>query len=254
MSDDQRLDNPETNPASTDEQGVPVVDGVTQGLEPVNPDDPKWVELDSRDWREEGPFDFDEVDLEADDVDRLDFGALIMTPFDGMNLQLQVDQETNDVQAALVMEGQSALEIAVFAAPASASMANDIRREMVELTAQQGGDAQLAEGPYGTEIRRIIPLQNEEGETMYHVSRTWFAHGPRWLLRGVLLGEAGMTEGVEGPTEVLLEFFRNIVVRRDESPRAPGDLIPMRIPAELVEQQQLPEGMVPGDEGAPQEM
>ncbi|WP_460705234.1 DUF3710 domain-containing protein [Luteococcus sediminum] len=211
---------------------------VAPELPVVDPDDERWVALDEQDWREDGPFDFDEVDLDADEVDRLDFGALVMTPFDGMQLQLQVDEQTQQVQAALVMHGNSALEVAVFGAPSSSPMAGDIRREMVEVTQQQGGDVQLAEGPFGTEIRRVIPLQNEEGETMYHVSRTWFAQGPRWLLRGVLMGEAGMNEGVDGPTEVLLEFFRNIVVRRDDQPRVPGDLIPMEIPAELLAQQQ----------------
>ncbi len=199
----------------------------------VNPDDPHWDELDAQDWREDGPFDLEEVDLEADDIERLDFGALIMTPFDGMQLQLQIDEASQQVQAALVMHGQSALEVALFGAPASSSMAGEIRREMLEMTAQQGGEGQLADGPFGTEIRRVIPMQNDEGETMYHVSRTWFVHGPRWLLRGVLMGEAGMVEGVDGPSEVLFEFFRNLVVRRDDSPRVPGDLIPMTIPSEL---------------------
>ncbi|GAA1395982.1 DUF3710 domain-containing protein [Luteococcus peritonei] len=199
-------------------------------------DDAFWDELDARDWREDGPFDLDEVDLDADEVERLDFGSLVMTPFENMQLQLQIEESTQQVQAALVMHGNSAMEVAVFAAPASSSMAPEIRREMVQMTAEQGGDAQLAEGPFGTEIRRVIPLTNEDGEQMYHVSRTWFAHGPRWLLRAVVMGEAGMTEGVDGPTAVLYEFFRNLVVRRDDSPRVPGDLIPMDIPAELVAQ------------------
>lgn len=228
--------------ALEDEQpGQGQQDEVAPELPVVDPDDERWVALDEQDWREDGPFDFNEVDLDADEVDRLDFGAVVMTPFDGMQLQLQIDEQTQQVQAALVMQGNSALEVAVFGAPSSSPMAGDIRREMVEVTQQQGGDVQLAEGPFGTEIRRVIPLQNEEGETMYHVSRTWFAQGPRWLLRGVLMGEAGMNEGVDGPTEVLLEFFRNIVVRRDDQPRVPGDLIPMEIPAELLAQQQAAE-------------
>ncbi|WP_420175122.1 DUF3710 domain-containing protein [Luteococcus sp. OSA5] len=203
----------------------------------VDPDDPRWVELDEQDWREDGPFDIEEVDLDADDVERLDFGTVVMTPFEGMNLQLQIDEQTQQVQAALVMHQNSAIEVALFGAPASTPMAGDIRREMVEVTTQQGGDVQLAEGPFGTEIRRVIPLQNEEGEQMYHVSRTWFAQGPRWLLRGVVMGEAGMSEGVDGPSQVIFEFFRNLVVRRDDQPKVPGDLIPMVIPEGLVPQQ-----------------
>ena len=41
----------------------------------------------------------------------------MLTPFEGMQMQLQVGQRTK-VQAALVMAGPSAIEIALFAAPA----------------------------------------------------------------------------------------------------------------------------------------
>ncbi|MEE3553429.1 hypothetical protein QO159_30390, partial [Pseudomonas aeruginosa] len=36
--------------------------------------------------REDGPFDIDEVDLDADDVERIDFGSLIVTPFENMQM------------------------------------------------------------------------------------------------------------------------------------------------------------------------
>ena len=65
--------------------------------------------------RAEGPFDISEVDLEADadEVRRLDMGPLILTPFQDMTLQLQVNRETNQVQSLLVGDGRSALEVAV---------------------------------------------------------------------------------------------------------------------------------------------
>lgn len=41
----------------------------------------EWEQLDeSRDWRADGPFDISEVDLDADDVQRLDFDSLVLTP------------------------------------------------------------------------------------------------------------------------------------------------------------------------------
>jgi len=49
---------------------------------------------ESQDWREEGPFDIDEVDLEADGVPRLDLGALIVTPEDDMQIQIIADAAT----------------------------------------------------------------------------------------------------------------------------------------------------------------
>ena len=44
------------------------------------------------------------------------------------------------------------------------------------------------------------------------------------------MGEAGMSEGHEGPAEMLYEFFANTVVRRGNKPMVPGDVIPMVLP------------------------
>ena len=113
-------------------------------------------------------------------------------------------------------------------------MVQDVADDMVSATVASGGEAELREGPFGPEIRRIIPVEHE-GETAYHVSRTWFAQGPRWLLRGVLMGEAATQDGFEGTGELLFEFFCNVVVRRGDEPKVPGDLIPMVLPDELVQ-------------------
>ncbi|MGA4668309.1 DUF3710 domain-containing protein [Propionibacteriaceae bacterium Y1923] len=187
-------------------------------------------DLADHDLREDGPFDLDEVDLDADDIERLDFGSVILTPFENMQIQLQVDQSTNQVQSALVMYEQSALEVALFAAPARTSMVKEITEDMTTQTVAAGGEVEISDGPFGPEIRRVIPVQGEDGEQAYHVSRTWFAQGPRWLLRGVLMGEAALTEGFEDAGELLFEFFCNVVVRRGSDPMVPGDLIPMTLP------------------------
>ncbi|WP_316667462.1 DUF3710 domain-containing protein [uncultured Propionibacterium sp.] len=198
----------------------------------------EWQRLDaSRDWREEGPFDLAEVDLDADDVERMDFDALVLTPFDGMQLQLQVNQRTQQLQALLVVSGQSVMELSLFAAPADRDMRADVRNEMIANAQRAGGRATLSEGPFGTEVRRVVPITTQQGQHGYHVSRTWFAQGPRWLLRGVLMGEAGLAEGVEGSTELLYELFANTVVRRGDKPKVPGELIPMTIPPEVAARQ-----------------
>ncbi|MFZ2624647.1 MAG: DUF3710 domain-containing protein [Propionibacterium sp.] len=194
----------------------------------------EWELFDeSKDWREEGPFDVSEVDLEADEIERLDFGCLVLTPFDGMQLQLQVNQESQQVQAILVVQGQSVLELSLFAAPAHHSMLAGVRAEMLENTTTAGGTFTLSKGPFGTEVRRVIPVTSPEGQHGYHVSRTWFAQGPRWLLRGVVMGEAGLSEGSGGAAELLYEFFANTVVRRGDRPMVPGDLITLSLPESL---------------------
>lgn len=181
--------------------------------------------------REDGPFDIDEVDLDADDIDRLDFGCLVLTPFDGMQLQLQLDQATGAVQSALVVREQSALEIALFAAPAATSMVDEIVAEIVAGSDEAGGECVVGTGPYGVDLRRIMPVTGENGEQGYHISRTWYAQGPRWVLRGTLVGEAALGDDFSHPdAALLLEVFRNVVVRRGTTPKVPGDLIAMTMP------------------------
>lgn len=195
------------------------------------------AEAKAREWddafdREEGPFDISEVDLEADedDVKRLDLGSIIITPFEGMTMQLQVNRESNKVQSILVGDGESGLEIAAFAGPSKSSMAPEIREEIIKGTQQQKGQIALVQGPFGTELRRALPVTDPNGNAATHVSRTWLVAGPGWLLRGVLLGKATFEPQNEAAQVALFEFFSNVVVRRGTAPAAPGSLLPMQVP------------------------
>lgn len=182
------------------------------------------------DWRADGPFDFEEVDLSADEVERLDLGALVLTPWEGMGLQLQVNEATQRVIAALAFWEQSGLELALLAAPTNGGLAEELREDLTEEAEQAGGSSSTVTGPFGPELRRVLPVEGPSGEQMFQVSRTWFAEGPRWLLRGTLLGEAGLTEDDEGASAPFVEFFRNVVVRRGEAPMVPGEVIAMTMP------------------------
>ncbi|AQP49219.1 hypothetical protein BW730_05135 [Tessaracoccus aquimaris] len=182
--------------------------------------------------REEGPFDIAEVDLEADedDVTRLDLGSIIVTPFEGMTIQLQVNRDTNVVQSILVGDGESGLEVAAFAGPTKSSMIPEIREEIIKATAQQQGQIAVSQGPFGSELRRALPVKDPNGNAATHLSRTWMVSGPGWLLRGVLLGKATFEPENEDAQVALFEFFSNIVVRRGTAPVAPGSLLPMKVP------------------------
>ena len=185
---------------------------------------------DDFDPRADGPFDFDEVDLDADDVERVTFGPLIITPFDGLGLQLHGDPATGTVRALLAAYGESGLELALFAAPRTDGLAEELREETIEEATGAGGHAEIADGPFGPEVRRVLPMEGPEGEQLFHVSRVWLVDGPRWLLRGTLMGRAGMVEGEAEPADVFVEFFRNVVVKRDDAPRVPGELIHLALP------------------------
>lgn len=216
---------------------TPVPDAPEEALPEEDGQEVSEAEAAAREWdsefeREEGPFDIDEVDLEADadDVQRLDLGSVVVTPFEGMTMQLQLNRETNVVQSILVGDGNSGLEVAVFAAPTRSSMAPEIREEIVKLTLQQQGKIALVKGPFGAELRRALPVKDQNGNPATHVSRTWMVAGPGWLLRGVLLGKATFEPDNEEAQVALFEFFSNIVVRRGSAPAAPGSLLPMKVP------------------------
>ncbi|MCC2592824.1 DUF3710 domain-containing protein [Tessaracoccus sp. OS52] len=189
-----------------------------------------WAEMDAAFDREWGPFDFEEVDLEADDVKRLDLGTLVVTPFEKMTMQLQVDKAKERVQAILVADGASALEVAVFAGPVRTSLLPEIREEIIAATEREKGQVQVVRGPFGAELRRRLPVTDPKGNPAIHVSRTWLVDGPGWVLRGVLMGKAALNPKDEEAQLTLFEFFSNLVVRRGTKPAAPGSLLPMSVP------------------------
>lgn len=182
------------------------------------------------DWRENGPFDYEEVDLGADEIPRIDLGTLIVTPWDGLGLQLQVDEQTKKVLALTGVWQESGLEVVLFAAAGSGGLADELREEAVEEAAEAGGTAELADGPFGPEVRRVLPQEGPAGEQLFHVSRVWFAQGPRWLLRGTLLGEVALDSDDQTKAAPFLEMFRNLVVRRGVQPMVPGERMTMELP------------------------
>lgn len=192
-----------------------------------------WDALDDQDWRTDGPYDLGELDddaLDEHDPMRIDLGSLIVTGFEGMELRLQIAEETQQIVSALMIKEDSALEVAAFAAPRSGGLWSELREEIIESTNEAGGSVSQVEGPYGTELRRLLPVRTPDGDEGYQPSRMWVAQGPRWCLRGVLYGQASVVEGLDGPVEPLIDAFRKIIVRRGDDAMAPGDLLPLQLP------------------------
>ena len=190
----------------------------------------QWDAWDAAYERADGPYDIEEVDLDADEVKRLDLGALIITPFEKMNLQLQVDKTKEKVQALLISDGTSAMEVAVFAGPTRSSMLREIRGEIISATAEAKGRVDMVEGPFGAELRRRLPVTTPEGQAATHLSRTWLCGGPGWVLRGVVMGRAALEPDNEEADATMWEFFSNLVVRRGVQPAVPGSVLTMDVP------------------------
>lgn len=197
--------------------------------------------LDAGDWRELGPYDISEVDAEAleepdPELPRIDLGSIVLAGTDGMELRLQVDENSQQIVSAMMIRGDSALEVGAFAAPRSGGLWAEVRDELVEAAENAGGSANLVPGPYGVELRRVLPVQTPDGQQGYQPTRMWVAEGPRWMLRGILYGQAALEDGLETPVAEMLESFRQIVVRRGDEAMAPGDLLPLSLPENLTQQ------------------
>jgi len=208
------------------------------------------AELDATEWRTNGPFEVSELTDadEDDDQPRIDLGSIIVTPVPGSELRLQVNEAQDIISAMLVLPitgpttngaepevvGSSALELSAYAAPRSGGLWAELRDEISEAATEVGGSAELAAGPFGVELRRLLPVTTPSGEQGYQPSRMWVAEGPRWLLRGIVYGQAAITDDDEDPAvAAVLEAFREVVVRRGDEAMAPGDLLPMTMPSDL---------------------
>ncbi|TDO44770.1 uncharacterized protein DUF3710 [Kribbella sp. VKM Ac-2571] len=185
-------------------------------------------ETGTADVRAEGPFDSSEVDaadLEAED--RIDLGALVVTGMPGMELGLQVDEQSGVVQAVLLMLDDSALELRAFAAPKTSGIWDEVRQEIAGEAARMGGTATETEGPFGTELVLVVPVEDPEGQVFSQTSRVIGVDGPRWLLRGTVLGRAAVEPDAAEPMEATL---RNTIVVRGNEPMAVRESLPLQMP------------------------
>lgn len=211
-------------PAAGDEpaDGEPA-DGEPADGQPAEPEPPV------KPARPNGPWDVDEVDLSdpAEAAGRVDLGGLLLRGRDGMQLQLQVDEASQRVTAAMVVLGDSAVQLLPVAAPRSTPVWPETRAEMAADARRRGGRVEEADGPFGPELRVLLPVALPDGKRGVQPSRVVGIDGPRWLLRATFLGRATQDEEA---FEQLAQVVRDVVVVRGSEPMAPGDLIPLRIP------------------------
>ena len=82
-------------------------------------------------------------------------------------------------------------------------------------------------------------MTTPDGEEGYQPSRMWVAEGPRWLLRGIVYGQAAVEESEDSPVVAqVVTAFRQVVVRRGDAAMAPGDLLPLTMPVDLLAQEE----------------
>lgn len=185
----------------------------------------EWEKSAPEDREIEGPFD----DSEANPVrPYIDLGGVKVLPREGLQLRLEVEEETGRVVAVGLDFAGSTLQVQPFAAPRSSGLWHEIRAQIADQIQHQGGRTSERDGVFGPELVAEIPVAQPgvPGET--RIARFIGVDGPRWFLRGVIAGDAAIDPTAAADIE---DLFRSVVVVRGNQPMPPRDLIPLRMPA-----------------------
>jgi len=175
-----------------------------------------------------GPHDRADVEYDEEDATKVDLGALIVSGRPDVELRLQVDEGSGAVAAALLVHQEGAVELRAFAAPRNGSIWDDVRKSIRAEAARQGGTATEVDGPWGTELHVMVTGQDEQGRTVSQPSRITGISGPRWLLRATFFGKPAAEPDPDHPLE---QALREVIVVRGEQAMAPGEFLPMHLPA-----------------------
>jgi hypothetical protein len=171
-----------------------------------------------------GPFDVTEVDPDSTYVD---LGSLLVQPPDGLDLRLQVDEESGTVMTVLLVNEEGVLEMRAFASARGGDLWADARREIAADTARRGGTATEQEGSFGPELFCQVPVTGPKGESLTQPSRVIGHTGPRWFLRATMAGRPAIDPESAAQFE---DALRKVAVRRGSEAMAPGEALPLRMP------------------------
>ena len=172
----------------------------------------------------EGPLDVSEANAVRPYVD---LGGIKILPRDGLQLRLEVEEGSQRVVAVGLDFAGSTLQVQPFAAPRSSGLWHEIRQQITEQIAKQGGTTKLTVGPFGPELLAEIPASSPGQVGSTRLARFVGVDGPRWFLRGVIAGEGVVNADAAAKIE---DMFRSVVVVRGSTPMPPRDLIPLHMP------------------------
>jgi Protein of unknown function (DUF3710) len=181
-----------------------------------------------------GPFDFSE----APEGGRLDLGALQVPAIEGVDLRVQADAD-GVIQQVVLVHGDSALQLGVFAAPRSEGIWDEVRDEIRESFSNDGVTAEEQPGDYGTEL--YAHVRTPDGLTDI---RFVGVDGPRWMVRGVYQGPVAVDADAAPP---LVACMRGLVVNRGAEAKPVREPLMLRLPPEMTE---AAAAAAPGDQSA----
>lgn len=172
-----------------------------------------------------GPFDITEV---PGIKPYIDFGSIKLLPREGLNLRLEVSESNQQLVAVTLDYQGSVLQVQAFSAPKSGGLWQSVRTEIAQQLSAQSATVREVSGPLGVELH-VSPAA-AQSNTLAQQALFLGVDGPRWLLRGVVMG-AAITD--DAARDAMIQLFREVVVVRGELPMPPGQLLTLQIPPGL---------------------
>jgi Protein of unknown function (DUF3710) len=169
-----------------------------------------------------GPFD----STEAPAASRLDLGALQVPAVEGVDLRVQADAD-GVIQQVVLVHGDSALQVGVFAAPRNEGIWDEVRDEIRKSLSDDGVAAEEQPGDYGIELRARV--RTPDGPTDL---RFVGVDGPRWMVRGVYQGPVAIDAAAAAP---LVTCMRGLVVNRGGEAKPVREPLMLRLPQEMTD-------------------
>ena len=187
-----------------------------------------------------GPWDLGDA---PEGVELLDLGSLKVPVVDGVEIRVQAGPD-GAVQQIILVYGDSALQLAVFAAPRTEAIWDEARADIKSSLFNDGVAVEEEDGEYGTELRARV--RTPEG---MNDLRFVGIDGPRWMIRAIYQGPAA----VDPPTAAgpLAECLRNVVVDRGWEAMPALEALPLRLPKEVAEQAQAEQEEAAAGTGQP---
>jgi hypothetical protein len=172
-----------------------------------------------------GPYDVTQAP--DDEQTRVDLGALQLPAVPGVEIQIQAGPD-GQVQHIQLAHGASRLQLAVYAAPRSEGIWDEVRAEMQATLAANGSKPKEIDGEYGPELR-AQQRQQDGVIDLRHVG----IDGPRWFVHGIFAGAAAIDPDQAGP---LRDVLHGLVVDRGAEARPVREALPLRLPPEAAAQ------------------
>lgn len=179
--------------------------------------------LSPHDRETEGPFDSSEIGYLAP---YLDFDSLRISPKEGMQIRAEVEESTKRIIALTLDFNGSVLQLQAFAAPKNSGLWADALAAMKDALAKQAAKAIERNGSLGPELA-VEAVVDVAGKKQLRQSVFLAVDGPRWLLRGVLMGKAASDSSAYAEA---IKVFRSVVVNRGDVPLPPNELLALRLP------------------------